>query len=221
MEFDMNNFKLNTKNDVLKERYIFGGGQVGLHQFVQLDECHEYPSEDLKPVPFNLASKEKRPREAICHFNIHDYLFESIWNYPGKYIPMLQNFKYVISPDFSAYSEMPMALQIYQFYRRRAMAYYLWLNDVNIIPSAGWGDERTWDWCFDGLPKNSTLAISTNGCHKGEQREMFIKGFRKMCEVLYPERIVCIGDMIDTGIDIETICYKSYGQQMNEKKVKK
>lgn len=30
-----------------------------------------------------------------------------------------------------------------------------------MIPTAGFADESSWEWCFDGLPHNSTVAVTT------------------------------------------------------------
>ena len=46
-----------------------------------------------------------------------------------------------------------------------------------MIPTPGFGPERTWEWCFDGLPMNSSVAITTNGTlDDPEARRLFIGG---------------------------------------------
>ena len=32
---------------------------------------------------------------------------------------------------------------------------------LTVIPTVYWGEENTYDFCFDGLPENSTLSIYT------------------------------------------------------------
>ncbi len=57
---------LNTRYDVLKERFIYHAELVGKYDFPQLPEVHAHP-EGLRAVPFNLAKNEKRPKECILH----------------------------------------------------------------------------------------------------------------------------------------------------------
>lgn len=204
---------LNTRYDVLKERFIYHAELVGKYDFPQLPEVHAHP-EGLRAVPFNLAKNEKRPKECVAHFFCDDYRFESFYLRPQKYMPILQNFKYVISTDFSAYSDMPLALQIYNRYRNRAMAYYMWLNGLNVIPAVGWGLPGTWDYCFDGLPMHSTLAVSTNGCFSPDGKDCYRSGFKEMCRRLDPDRVVVVGRPIDVDVDVEIVYLQSYGQDM-------
>lgn len=58
---------VNTKEDVLKERYIAGADLVGRYGLPQLTPVYAH-LEDVEPVPFNLASKEKHPKNCVCHF---------------------------------------------------------------------------------------------------------------------------------------------------------
>ena len=53
------------------------------------------------------------------HFYIDDYQFERIWNTPDKYMDRLAMFDCVLTPDFSLYMDMPLAMQIWNVYRSR------------------------------------------------------------------------------------------------------
>ena len=55
---------VNTKEDVLKERYIAGADLVGRYGFPQLTPVYAH-LEDVEPVPFNLVSKEKHPKNCV------------------------------------------------------------------------------------------------------------------------------------------------------------
>ena len=57
------------------------------------------------------------------------------------------------------------------------------------------GTEETWDYCFDGIPKGSTVAIGTvaSGLRKKENRRLFEEGFRKMIATLQPKTIIIYG----------------------------
>lgn len=205
-----------TQNDVLRERFILGANLTGKYDFPQLEPI-QANADELKPVPINLARKEKNPRKAICHCFTSDNRFESLWNNPFKSIETLQNFAYVCPCDFSVYSNMPLALQIYNVYRSRAIHHFLTCCGVRCIPVATWSDSESFEWCFDGLPSNSTLAISTNGCHSIRAREHFKRGFYEMCKRLEPHRIVVVGGKIDVDCDCEIQYLDGFSQEMNKR----
>jgi len=103
----------------------------------------------------------------------------------------LQSFDGVIAPDFSLYRELPLAQQIWNTYRNRLLAHWLQHHGVNVIPNVRWGDERTYTFCFDGIPKYAPVSISTNGCIRDKIDRMYFKlGLRKMVDVLKPSAII-------------------------------
>lgn len=208
--------QISTTKDTLKEKYIRGAELVGKYRFPQLNPV-QANVEGLKPVLFHEAKKEKNPRKAVAHCFLNDEHFQRLWNDADKHIDYLRNFKYVLGLDFSIYSDMPLALQIYNVYRNRALEFYLSAWGVHIIPAVSWSDESSFDWCFDGLPKCSCLATSTNGCHFPAGREAFRTGIREMVQRLEPTRLIIVGKPIDTDIDIDIQYLKSYGQQMTER----
>ena len=64
-----------------------------------------------------------------------------------------------------------------------------------MIPTAGFGPEKTWDWCFDGLPQNSTLAIKTNGTLSDpEARRLFVGGVDALVRTKNPHTLVICGN---------------------------
>lgn len=166
-----------------------------------------------RAIPFDKARTAKEQNQWV-HFYIHDYRFECLWAHPEKYLPLLRNFDGVISPDFSLYRCMPLAMQIWNTYRNRALAYWLQKNGVDVIPNVRWGDERTFAFCFDGIPMESTVAISTGGCiQKKSDRFYFKQGLQAMVERLRPRTIInysCMprdifGPYLDAGMHIVQI----------------
>lgn len=65
-------------------------------------------------IGFNYAKNEKAPENKGIHFFLDDYQFNRLWPDSDRYIEMLKRFKYVLSPDFSLYTDFPIALQIYK-----------------------------------------------------------------------------------------------------------
>ncbi len=142
------------------------------------------------------------PENYIAHFYYDDYKFISAWREPNKYINRLREFKAVISPDFSLYTDFPKALQILSCYRRQWCAAYWQYMGIDVIPDVVWGDRDTFDFCFDGIPKHSTVAVSTVGVKNDKNwnnklDSLFKAGYDEMLNRLEPTTILFYGDMID------------------------
>lgn len=207
---------IHTQDDVLRERYIAGAELVGKYQVPQLQPINAR-LDGLRPVPINLAGKEKNPRECVLHCFVYDVKFEGIWKDPLKQVETLSYYAHVCPCDFSFYYTMPMALQIYQIYRMRAIHHFLTCCGVKCLPVVTWSDESSFDFCFDGLPTESTLAVSTNGCHTIRAREYYKRGFAEMCERLKPTQILVIGAEIPVDCDLPIVYMDGFSQQMKKR----
>jgi len=87
-----------------------------------------------KAIPFDKAAKSIK-HDQWLHFYIHDKQFERVWNNRKQYLNLFKRFEGVITPDFSLYRVLPLAMQIWNTYRNRAIAYWLQNNGVNIVPN--------------------------------------------------------------------------------------
>lgn len=146
-------------------------------------------------IGFNYVATKKSDREKTgVHFYIDDYQFIRLWNAPDRYIPVLKNYKYVMSPDFSIYADFPAALQIYNHYRKHWFGAYMQLNGIAVIPSICWGTPESFSWCFEGEPTQSVVSVSSVGTQMNRKsREFFLCGYREMLERLQPEQIIFFG----------------------------
>ena len=138
----------------------------------------------------------KRIREGHKNLGVHffedDYKFERVWTNPNRFGEMLSKFGFIIGPDFSQYVDFPRALQIYNHFRNNWLVRY-WQICYNmiVIPTIMWGFEDSYDWCFDGYPVNSIVAVSNVGlCQDKELRQMFHAGYEEMLKRLNPTKIL-------------------------------
>lgn len=203
---------IHTQNDVLRERYIAGAELVGKFQVPQLRPINARLN-GIRPVPINLAGKEKNPNECVLHCFVDDSKFLGIWKDPLKQIETLSYYAYVCPCDFSFYYTMPLSLQIYQVYRMRAIHHFLTCCGIKCIPVVGWSDEKSFDFCFDGLPLGSTLAVSTNGCHTIRSKEYYKRGFEEMRRRLKPTQVLVVGSEIPVECDVSVIYMDGFSQQ--------
>lgn len=156
-------------------------------------ETHIENIEDIPLQGFNYALKEKHPENIGVHFFLHDYQFERVWNYPDRYLPILDRFKFVLSPDFSPYSDMPRALKIYNVYRNRWCGRFWQDNGITVIPTVTWSDADSLQYCLDGIPKHSTIAISTMGEGRWAKWQSLRSNWDFVIDTLQPEQILLYG----------------------------
>ena len=157
-----------------------------------------YELPDLEWTGFNYARKQtKEAPDRGVHFFLDDYQFTTVWKQPQRYLDILRRFGAVMSPDFSTYRDMPMILQIYNHYRKHWCAQYWQSNGINVIPTISWSTPESFEWCFDGEPHGSVVAISTVGVQRNrEAAELFRLGYAEMMERLAPCKIICYGRML-------------------------
>ena len=146
-------------------------------------------------VPFNSALTDDKARDTkTVHFFIDDYQFIRVWNYPDRYIPMLSQFQQVLSPDFSTYSDFPTALQLWNHYRKHWVGAYWQSLGLDVIPTISWSTADSFEWCFDGEPLGSCVAVSSVGAlSDDESLELFVSGYREMLRRLEPEQVLFYG----------------------------
>ncbi len=143
------------------------------------------------------------------HFFLDDYQFERIWQRPEFYIEKLIDFDCALTPDFSLYLDMPIAMQVWNIYRSRLIGQIMQDYGITVIPTVSWSTKDSFDFCFDGLPQNATLAVSTIGVKQDkEQFEIWVDGMNKMIERLSPTKIIVYGGKVDYDYkDIEVVYF--------------
>ena len=148
-------------------------------------------------IPFNLAKTSKR-KDVGVHFYIDDYQFERVWKSPQRYINMLKGFSFVLSPDFSVYHDVPLAVRIWNVYRSRLIARYWQDEGIPVIPSLQWADRSTYKFCFNGIEQGGMVSVSTLGAAKEkEARKLWQDGMREAIKRIHPSTILLYGVPID------------------------
>lgn len=157
-----------------------------------------------------------------CHFYQDDYSFDGkfgVWNSlklntqfkKGFNLDKFKNVYAIICPDFSLYYDMPIAMQIWNIYRSRAVGYFLTKLWYVVIPNVRWTDKKSYEYCFDGLQKNSIVAVSTLGCLRSRKdRSLFLPGLKELIRRISPKHIILYGTLTSEIIDILTEAHQSY-----------
>ena len=159
-----------------------GAGEYGIPQIEP-----EIFEGDCEFVGFNYARGNcSNTDQKVVHFFLDDYQFYSLWRNPDRYVDKLSKFRYVLTPDFSTYTDFPKAIQIYNHYRKHWVGAYLQEYGCRVIPTISWSTPDSYEWCFDGEPEGGTVAVSSVGCMNGKQKkELFLSGYNALIERLH------------------------------------
>lgn len=104
---------------------------AGFYQIPTLEPTGYIP-DDL--IGFNYVMSTDR-RDAGVHFFIDDYQFRRCYERPALYIEKLQEFPCVLTPDWSLYTDMPMAMKIYNVFRSRLFGQMCQDAGIQVIPT--------------------------------------------------------------------------------------
>lgn len=162
------------------------------------------PVYELPPIKewigFHYVLSDKNPEGKAVHFFESDYLFERLWRNPERYLEKLQQYECVASPDFSPYGDMPLALQIYNHYRKHWIGHWLQENGVTVIPTIRAStDPRSLEWYLDGEPHGGIVLMSSMWSTKYPEEAK--DEYRRMKQALRPKKVIIYGHKADMGID--------------------
>lgn len=164
------------------------------------------PSYFLTPkmiVPFSQRNRCGNPKDCMICFNEMDFRWSEILIQPEAFIDDLQRFAGIISPDCSLYRNAPLAVQITNLYRNRAVGAYFQRQCCYVVPQIRCGSIETFSTrifpepiAFLGVEKHSIVAIGTYGCiQTKEDKKVFKAGLQAMLDYLCPEIVLVYGSM--------------------------
>lgn len=197
------------------QKYNFG--KPGKYDIPNIEGTEDIHVTDF--ISFNYAKTANSSKDKGVHFYIDDYQFIRVWNDIDRYVPILAQYGCVLSPDFSLYTDFPVALQIYNHYRKHYIGAYFQMHGIQVIPTICWADKNSFEWCFDGEPSESVVSVSSVGCMKSrENKEKFMDGYNEMINRLHPTKIIFYGDIPDecTG---NIVHVKKYTDKFKEAKM--
>lgn len=166
------------------------------------------PKIDLIACSDTKANDKTENTQKGVHFFVDDYRFNGIYENPERTFERYSQYAFLLSPDFSTYSDMPLWRQLESVAKNRWVGAYWQSRGMTVIPSIGWGLAQTFDFCFDGIEKNATVAVGMIGCKRS--RIAFMRGYNEMLERLQPEKIIVFGTPFpEMQGDIVSVDYQS------------
>lgn len=199
------------------DKFQFCG--VGKYDIPYIIPVTEYPQGEF--IPSNYVKSEKEPQSKNVHCFVDDYQFIRYWNTPDRYIHKLMQFRSVCAPDFSTYTDMPIAMQIYNHYRKHWLAAYWQLHGMTVYPTISWSTPDSYDWCFDGEPVGGIVAVSSVGCMAdSESKRLFLLGYEEMQKRLSPSWVIFYGK-VPVECDFNVINVKMHGEDIKKRRREK
>ena len=161
-------------------------------------------------IGFNYARSSTNYKKGV-HCFLHDYQFESVWKCPQKYLERLMKFDCFFTPDFSLYTNMSHAQRIWNTYRSRLIGSFYQSQGMLVIPTVTWNEPDTFDYCFDGIMPESTVAVSTQGVHKRDDlMRIYRRGIHELTERKHPSIYLVYGKFADADYgDAEVVSYEN------------
>jgi hypothetical protein len=167
---------------------------------------------DLKLIRFSsIVKDETRNMDATVHFFEFDNRFDEVWKSPKGHLVELKQYKQVMTPDFSLYTTMSLALQIFNTFRSRWCGAFWQSKGLTVIPTVSWSNEWSYEFCFDGIEKESVVAVSTVGC--ANAKRLFMNGFVKMCEAIKPKSVICYAKPFDEMFNFADLIVVPYQRE--------
>lgn len=203
------------KTDRAYNLHLINRGGCGAGGFPELDPVDVRP-DNLMGFNYAKSTAADAKRGNGCHFFIDDYQFERVWTSPEKYLNVLKPFGCVLTPDFSLYMDMPAPMQAWNRYRSQALGRWWQDNGLTVVPTLSWAQPESYAFCFEGVPRHSTVATSTVGV-KGDADALAVwaDGMREAMRRVEPSRVLLYGG--DVGFDFGDTEVVHYGNSVTER----
>ncbi len=136
-------------------------------------------------------------RGGVLGFHVDDYRFECLWRQPERYAEKFAGFGWgaVIEPDFSTWANAPLAEQLWSIYRMRSLGRLYQEHGLALIPNLAWSDKRSYEFCFQGIPRECPVAACEARTAGGndDDRRAFLAGLSEGIRQVVPQTVLVYG----------------------------
>lgn len=180
------------RRDVFNARLLGGLTLVGPYDIPRIEPCTQVPD---TLIAFSEASRLRTPDpDAWVHFYEDDYRFIRLWREPERQFRRLKAFAGIISPDFSLFRNMPVALKIASTYGNQLLGARMQADGLNVIANIRVSGLRSVPYALAGVPRHSTIALGLHGCITDRDNRRHVAGeVRLICDELAPVHLVVYG----------------------------
>lgn len=147
-------------------------------------------------VPYTCRGNAKN---VGLHFFVDDYRFESLWNnLEHKTKNVISKYQYVFAPDYSCFVDEGKVGNLIGIYKNRFITAYWQQYGIKVIPVASWGNADSFSYCFEGLPRNSIIAVGSVAVSSCKASiALWQYGIKQLENQLAPTKILVYGKKIE------------------------
>ena len=147
---------------------------------------------DLELMSYSdISSKDCKNLHKGVHFFIDDWRFDSLYTRPNRSLETLSKYRFVLTPDYSLYAEMPLWRQIESVGKARWVGANWQREGLTVIPTVSWARTQSFRFCFKSIEKHSIVAVGMIGCKNSPVA--FLQGYNEMLNQIEPTAIICFG----------------------------
>ena len=184
-----------NKQKIVRNEFLYHGNSVGKYEFPIIRK-QDIDVNKIKLLSYvDTKADDKENKDKTIHFFTHDWKFEKVYENADKELEKLKQYYCLLSPDFSMFTNMPIALQIASVFKNRWCGAYWQSKGLNVIPVVSWSDEKSFDFCFDGIEEGSIVFVCTYYCENDEIS--FMTGYREMLKRIKPSLVLCYDEPFD------------------------
>lgn len=180
--------KENKKQQLVRNEFLYRQS-AGKYEFPIIKKQNI----DVDKIKFlsyvDTKQDDTQNKDKTIHFFTYDWKFEKVYEDADKELEKLSQYYCLLSPDFSIFTNMPLALQIESIFKNRWCGAYWQSKGLNVIPTVSWGDEKSFDFCFDGIEEGSIVAVSTY--YRENCEDDFMLGYNEMLKRIKPSMVLC------------------------------
>lgn len=153
-------------------------------------------------------------RKKGVHHYVDDYRFNCVYDHPERCINRYSQYRLLISPEFSTFSDMDLWRQIESTGKNRWVGAYWQSKGFSVVPAICWSTPRSYEFCFDAVEKGSVVAVGMIECKS--EKKLFLHGYDAMLEKIEPSAIVILGTPFkEMRGNIVTVKYSYNGKGEN------
>jgi hypothetical protein len=130
-------------------------------------------------------------------FYVDDVRLESLWRRPRHYTELFlrHGIAALIEVDYSLWADDALAVQVFNTYRSRWLGRYWQNHGLRVIPSLNWSDERSFPFCFQGIPVGAPVVACECRTPGGndQDRQAFLRGLAEGLRQVQPHHLLIYG----------------------------
>ena len=128
----------------------------------------DIPLDNVHLIAYSDTKYNDIPENTTCgvHFFIDDYRFAGIYNNPERSIAKLSQYAFLLTPDYSTYSDMNYWRQLESVAHSHWVGAYWQSKGLKVVTTMTWSDSRSYAFCNDGVEKGCVVAVGMIGCKR-------------------------------------------------------